>query len=116
MIDRVINTNLCDRSNWLIDDIVSEVIADNIKIYYKVVSSLRGSFDYNFLCDEALFYYLRACYAYVYKNPNSFMISSFIRMAVTQAKKDITLKLQVKRNRELYFADIQPKSYEEGGV
>lgn len=105
MAGNIITTNLCDRSDWHLDDCVNKVVIENMDTFKKAVGAMRRNMSFQFFFDESIFEYLKACYYYVYKNPNGATITTFIHNALLRSRKNIASKLDTMRRNECYFTD-----------
>lgn len=105
MAGNIIITNLCDRSDWHLDERVNKVVIENMDTFKKAVGAMRRNMSFQFFFDESIFEYLKACYYYVYNNPNGASITTFIHNALLRSRKNIASKLDTIHRNECYFTD-----------
>lgn len=106
MAGNIITSNLCDRSDWYLDDKVNKVVIENIETFKKAVGAMRRNMPFQFFFfDESIFEYLKACYYYVYKNPNGAAITTFIHNALIRSRGHIASKLKTMHKNECYLTD-----------
>ena len=48
MAGNIITSNLCDRSDWYLDDKVNKVVIENIETFKKAVGAMRRNMPFQF--------------------------------------------------------------------